>query len=198
LLREFSRRATERLRATLPLRLALPGLETVLAENVAKEVRKDALVIACAAEALAAGAPPGPAAVRQILAAARGIDREFLAHAGRLPVRIEIPYDRIEPLRQRRIELGLELAHDILDGWRQGKKLRRMMPREKLEHGLLSLLQLYADETRALSQAVQLPGFLAALRERTAARLHQVLSSVARSLSRDVARATAATRYEPR
>jgi hypothetical protein len=179
------------LRATLPLRLALPALEPVLAENVAKEARKDALVIACAAKALAAGAPPGADAVRQILAAGRGIDREFLAQAGRLPVRIEIPYERIEPLRLRRIELGLELAHGILEGWQQGKKLRRMMPPDELERRLCALLQLYADETRALSQSVRLPGFLAPVRERIAERLHNVLSSIARSLSREVARAVA-------
>jgi len=161
----------------------------VLAENVAKEERKDALVIACAAEALAAGTRPGPEAVRQILAAGRGIDREFLAHASRLPVRIEISYVRIEPLRLKRIELGLELALRILDGWRQGKKLRRLMPREELERRLFALMQLYADEARALSQSVRLPGFLAPVRERIAERLHNVLSSIARSLSREIARA---------
>jgi len=53
------------LRAALPLRLALPALEPFLAENVAKEVRKDALVIRRAGEALA------PGAAREILAAAR-------------------------------------------------------------------------------------------------------------------------------
>ena len=46
LLEAFSRRTTEALRGTLPLRLALPHLEPLLARNVAKEVRKDALVIA--------------------------------------------------------------------------------------------------------------------------------------------------------
>lgn len=156
-------------------------------------MRKDARVIACAAEALAAGAPPGPEAVRQILAAARGIDREFLAYASRLPVRIEIPYDRIEPLRLRRIELGLDLAYGILDGWRRGKKLRCMMRSEELEHRLFALLQLYADETLALSQSVRLPGFLAPVRERIAERLHNVLSGIARTLSRDIARGVGGT-----
>ena len=197
MLREFSRRTTERLRAALPLRLALPALEPVLAENVAKEVRKDALVIACAAEALAAGAPPGPEAARRLLAAAREIDREFLARAGRLPVRIEIPYERIEPLRLRRIELGLALAHRVLDGWREGKKLRRVISREELERRVFEMLQLYADETQALSLSLRLPGFLAPVRERIAQRLHLDLSSVARSLSREVARAAGASRAAP-
>ena len=76
LLREFSRRTTENLRRALPLRLALPALEPFLAENVAKEVRKDALVIQRAGEALAAGAPLGPEAARQLWPA-RAVDQEF-------------------------------------------------------------------------------------------------------------------------
>lgn len=45
ILEAYSRRTTDTLRAALPLRLALPHLEPVLARNVAKEMQKDALVI---------------------------------------------------------------------------------------------------------------------------------------------------------
>ena len=40
---------------------------------------------------------------RQLLDAARQIDRGFVAQLGRFPLRLEIPYARIEPLRLRRI-----------------------------------------------------------------------------------------------
>jgi hypothetical protein len=164
------------LRAALPLRLALPALEPFLAENVAKEVRKDALVIRRAAEA------PAPGTAREILAAARAIDREFLEHIGGFPLRIEIPYDRIEPLRLRRIELGLDTAHRILEAWRQGRRMRDAFEREELERRLFEMLQLYAEETQALSHAVRLPGLLAPLRERMAQRLREAMTRAARTL----------------
>jgi len=164
------------LRAALPLRLALPALEPFLAENVAKEVRKDALVIRRAGEA------PAPGTAREILAAARAIDREFLSRVGAFPVRIEIPYERIEPLRLRRIELGLDTARRILEAWRQGRRLRAAFAHGELERRLFEMLQLYAEETQALSYAVRLPGLLAPLRERVAQRLRDAMARAARTL----------------
>jgi hypothetical protein len=172
----FSRRTVEELRAALPLRLVLPALEPFLAENVAKEVRKDALVIRRAGES------PAPGTAREILAAARAIDREFLERLGGFPVRIEIPYERIEPLRLRRIELGLDTARRILDAWRQGRRLREAFVQGELERRLFEMLQLYAEETQALSHAVRLPRLLAPLRERVAQHLRDAMTDAARSL----------------
>jgi len=166
------------LRAALPLRLALPALEPFLAENVAKEVRKDALVIRRAGEA------PAPGTAREILAAARAIDREFLERIGAFPVRIEIPYERIEPLRLRRIELGLDTARRILDAWRQGRRLRAAFAHGELERRLFEMLRLYAEETRVLSRSVRLPPILERLRERVAERVHDAMLGAARSLVR--------------
>ena len=171
------------MRAALPLRLALPALEPFLAENVEKEVRKDARLIRCAALALGAGAPPSPEAARQLLAAAREIDREFLARVGHFPVRIEIPYDRVEPLRLRRIELALDLAYRILEAWRQGRKTRSVLTRAELARRLRELLDLYAEETQALSHSVRLPALLAPVREQIVLRLRQEMSDVARTMS---------------
>jgi hypothetical protein len=151
-------------------------LEPFLAENVAKEIRKDALVIRRAGEA------PAPGTAREILAAARAIDREFLERIGGFPVRIEIPYERIEPLRLRRVELGLDTARRILEAWRQGRRMRDAFEREALERRLLEMLQLYAEETQALSHAVRLPGLLAPLRERVAQRLREAMTRAARTL----------------
>jgi hypothetical protein len=44
ILEAYSRRTINTLRAALPLRFALPHIEPVLASNVAKEMKKDALV----------------------------------------------------------------------------------------------------------------------------------------------------------
>jgi len=165
------------LRAALPLRLALPALEPFLAENVAKEVRKDALVIRRAGEA------PAPGAAREILAAAREIDREFLGRVGSFPVRIEIPYDRIEPLRLQRIELGLDTARRILDAWRHGRRLRETFTAGEFEHRLFDMLRLYAEETQALSHAVRLPAILEPVRKRVAQRLREAMIHAARALA---------------
>jgi hypothetical protein len=188
LLREFSRRTTEELRAALPLRLALPALEPFLAENVAKEVRKDALVIRCAAEALTAGTPPGPGIVRSLLVAARDIDREFLSRAAGLPVRIEIRYDVIDPLRLRRMEAGLELAYRVLDAWRARRRLRATLAPDDIERRLFEILRLYAEETQALSHSARLPRILEPLREGLTQRLREVMIHGARGLARDAAR----------
>jgi hypothetical protein len=152
-------------------------LEPFLAENVAKEVRKDTLVIRRAG----AGRTRGDA--REILAAAREIDRAFLARIGDAPVRIEIPYDRIEPLRLRRIELGLDTAHRILEGWRHGRRVRDAFAPGELERRVFEMLQMYAEETQALSHAVRLPGLLAPLRERVAQRLREAMIDAARTLT---------------
>lgn len=182
-MREFSRRTVERLRAALPLRLALPALQPFLAENVEKEIRKDALVIR------RAGGAPAPGEAREILAAARDIDREFLARVGAFPVRIDIPYARIEPLRLRRIELGLDGARRILEAWREGRKAREAFgagERARLVH---EMLRLYAEEAQALSQSVRLPGVLAPLRWRLEAALREAMLQAASSLARAVAAA---------
>jgi len=171
------------LRAALPLRLALPALEPFLAENVAKEVRKDALVIRRAGEALA------PGAAREILAAARDIDREFIGRVGSFPVLIEIPYDRIEPLRLRRVELGLDTAHRILEAWRHGRRLRETFTAAEFEQRLFDMMRLYAEETQALSHSVRLPAILEPVRERVALRLQEAMTRAARTLARAAAAA---------
>lgn len=160
------------------MRLALPVLEPFLEENVAKEVRKDALVIR------RAGEPHAPGAAREILAAFREIDKQFLARVGGLPVRIEIPYEHIEPLRLRRIELGLDAARRILDAWRRGRRLRASFGAGELERQVCEMLRLYAEETQALSHAVRLPALLEPLREHLAQRLRGAMANAARSLTR--------------
>jgi hypothetical protein len=175
------------LRTALPLRLALPALEPFLTENVAKEARKDALVIRRAAEALAAGAPPGPAAARDLLGAARNIDREFLTRIGAFAARIEIRYEGIEPLRLQRMALGLDTAYRILDAWRLRRRLRDAFAREEMARRLYELLRLYAEETQALSHGVQLPRILAPVRERIAQRLQEAMLQAAKSLARAAA-----------
>jgi hypothetical protein len=192
ILAAYSRRTIESLRTALPLRIALRQLEPVLARNVDKEARKDALVVGCAAEALAGGAPPGREAVQRLLEATRTIDRAFLDDLGALPVRIVIRYDEIAPLRTQRMERLLDAVYRILSAWRTEGGLRLALhaayPRPDLEQLLRDLLRLYALETRVLGRSVRLPALLMPVGERAAEYLFSAMNEVGARLAADVAR----------
>jgi hypothetical protein len=192
ILAAYSRRTIEALRAALPLRLALRHLEPVLALNVDKEVRKDALVIGCAAELLAGETPPGREAVQRLLGATRAIDRAFLDGLSGFAVRIDVRYEEIEPTRAERLERLLEAAYRIFAAWRTEGRLRRALhaafPQPELERLLRELLRLYALETRALGRSVQLPALLMPVSGRAAERLYAVMNEVGPRLAAEVVR----------
>ena len=183
------------MRESLPLRLALAALEPLLEANVAKEIRKDAQAIDCAAGLLAAGRAPGDDDAGRLLAQAREIDRAFLAGARGLPLQLDIPYARIEPLRRKRIARGLDLALRILSSWRERRRLRDTMPADALERRLRELFQLYCEETAALAGGVRTTGALAAVRGRAARALQEIMSAEAERLAHEAARAVHRTRF---
>jgi hypothetical protein len=188
----FSRRTVEALRAVLPVRLALPHLEPLLALNVAKEADKDAIVIRCGAEALVTGSPPGPETVRRLIEETKSVDRAFLDRIGAFPVGIVIRYEEVAPVRSQRIERLLFTAYRILDAWRTASGLRTALraayPQAELDRELHDMLRLYALETNALSRSVRLPALLTPLRERLASGLNSVMNAAARQLASDLSR----------
>jgi len=191
ILENYSRRTVEALRQVLPLRLALPRLEPFLAENVAKEVQKDSIVIQTVAAALAAGQTTGEEMLRQLLAAHRQIDRTFLNRVGEFPVGIVIRYEEIEPVRRRRIALLAATAEHILSQWRRQRPARAVLrgayPQAELERVVHELMRLYALETQLLSRSLRLPGLLVPLREKLAQSLYSVMNDVAQRAARDAA-----------
>lgn len=192
ILETYSRRATATLRASLPLRLALPHLEPFLARNVAKEIEKDRLVIGHAAEALGAGAVPDRAALQRLLEATKAIDREFLSRVRGFPVGIVVRYDDIAPVRLRRIERLVDLTCRVLVACRSERSVRAAFracyARAELERVIREILRLYVEETVLLSRSVKLPALLAQVREVVAARLARVMEEVAARLASDAAR----------
>lgn len=112
-----------------------------------------------------------------------------------LPVQLDIPYARIEPLRRRRLERGLDLALRVLEGWRSGRGLRALMPADALERRLRELLALYCEETTALAAGVRASGTIAALRGRAAQRLGEVMKAEADRLANEAARAVHRVRF---
>lgn len=187
----YSRRTTTALRAALPLRLALPHLEPVLALNVDKEIRKDTLVIQHARELAPGSTPDWNALLPQLLQATKEIDRMFLARVGRFPVEIVVRYEEIVPIRTRRMKLLHGAALRILHAHDSEHGLRRAMhasfSRDEFAQLLYELFRLYAEETRSLSRSVRLPGPLAALRELIAQELLNVMLGVAKPLALEIA-----------
>ena len=187
----FSQRTTTALRAALPLRLAQPHLEPVLALNITKEVRKDMLVILRACEVAAEQAPDWNAVLPQLMQATKEIDRTFLARVGSFPVGIVIRYEEIAPIRARRMKLLYDSALKILGTENRRHRLRGAMhatfSREEFAQLLEQLFRLYADETRSLSRSVRLPRLLVPLRELIAQELFNVMIRVARPLASEIA-----------
>ena len=190
ILEAYSRRTIMTLRDILPLRLALPHIEPVLARNVSKETQKDALVIRRAGEAVVAGVSPNNEALRRLLDATKEIDRVFLTQIGSLPIKITVHYDEILPIRMKRIERLLDAAYQVLDSWQRENGIRAAIQasysRVELERLLFDLLQLYASETRVLSRSVRLPALLAPIRERIAKSLHGIMDDTAKQLTAEL------------
>ncbi len=205
ILKAYSQRTTTALRAALPLRLALPHLEPVLALNVSKEVEKDTLVILRARELAAQVPPDWNEVLPQLLHATKEIDRAFLSRVGRFPVEIVIRYEEITPIRTRRMKLLFEAAlkfyaHRDRPQPMRGA-LRATFSRDEFAQLLYELFRLYAEETRSLSRSVRLPGPLALLRELIAQELLNVMLRVARPLAGEIATAAfrpAAANGDPR
>lgn len=194
ILSTYSQRTTTALRAALPLRLALPHLEPVLALNVAKEVRKDTLVILRAHDLATENPAAWSDVLPQLLHATKEIDRMFLARVGSFPVEIVIRYEEIAPIRARRMKLLYDAAQKILAARRSDLRLRGAMhasfTRDEFAKVLDELFRLYAEETRSLSRSVRLPRLLVPLREVIAQELLNVMIRVARPLAVEIAATT--------
>ncbi len=191
MLNTYSRRTTTALRAALPLRLALPRLEPVLALNVAKEVQKDTLVILRAGNRDPESSQDESDILPLLLQATKDIDRGFLGKLGAFPVDIVIRYDEIDPVRSRRLKLLYDASSKLTAAFDRGHRLRDALQanfsRDEFTHLLNDLFRLYAEETRSLSRSVRLPGPLVLLRDLVAQELLNVMLQVARPLAVEIA-----------
>ncbi len=189
----YSRRTTAALNAALPLRLALPHLEPVVAANVDKEVKKDTLVILRARELMKTGPLEWNEVLPQLLQATKEIDSQFLSRVGAFPVDIVICYEEIVPVRTRRMKLLYDAALKILSARDRGLRLRGAVQasfsRDEFAQLLEQLFGLYAEETRCISRSVRLPMFLIPLREFIAQELLKVMLRVAQPLALEIAAA---------
>lgn len=193
----YSQRTTTALRAALPLRLALPHLEPVLALNVEKEIEKDARVILRAGELVAQPPLDWNDVLPHLLQTTKEIDRAFLSRVGRFPVEIVVRYEEILPIRTRRMKLLIDAARKILGAHNATPSLRDALQqgfsRDEFALLLYESLRLYAEETRCLSRSVRLPGPLALVRDLIAQELLNVMLRVARPLANEISDASFGT-----
>jgi hypothetical protein len=190
MLRLFDARTLAALRAVAPLTPVLAHLEPLLVRNLAKEIEKDARVIAAAADLIARGEAPDAAAVQSLLEASRRIDQGFLTSVGAFPVRIVIRYEEVLPFRRRRVQRLLDVSYAVLRSWSKAgaacAAIRSSHRASELEAALDEILRLYTSEVQALSRSVRLPLLLVPLRELAAQRLSAVMCAVGTRLAHDV------------
>jgi len=188
LLRAFSARTLSALRQYLPVRLVLPHVEPILTANVDKEIQKDRFVIVGAAHDGDTDDADNDE-IDRLFGATRAIDQRFLDQLRRLPVGLEIDYGIVRPIRTKRFSVLLAATREVLRAWGEHERLRAALQRRfsptELESLLNQLLSLYAEETHALSCAVQLPMLLGPARDFFAAKLLDVMRQHGRQLARD-------------
>ncbi len=188
---EFSRRTADVLKANRVLRLVLPSFQSFLDINVRKEVAKDHLVLSCAARLQLSGKEPDDIDCQRLLEDARKIDQKFLKQELRLPVSIAIRYTDIEQFRKKRIQLLLKLSYRTLEQWQKVPRLRDAVAtaysHKQFKNMLMEILDLYARETRALSNSVRTPRLLAGPKASLTKTIYSVMQIIAQDLATELA-----------
>jgi len=183
----FSRRTVAGLKGHTLFRLTLPAFQSFLDINVAKEVKKDRMVIARAATVQQSAIEPGPAHVAALLREAREIDQTFLRKATVFPIDIQIHYQDIEHYRQQRIELLLQASYRILTQWQGQHSFRAavnaLYNEAQFRDLLHDILRLYAMETRMLSRSVRIPHLLNLARDAATRTISKVMEQQAQALA---------------
>ena len=190
MMQEFSARTAARLADYTLFKLLLPVFRAFLDINVRKEIEKDRLAIACAAQR--AGSAPQEADIQRLLQQARAIDQKFLQQAAVFPVSIHIEYRDIEQIRRRRIERLLEAAGGLFAQWAQTPRFRvavaQLYSRAEFESLLPEILELYSVETKMLSRSVDIPRIFHIARDSLSDTVHTVMVSVAEGLAGELTR----------
>ena len=178
MMHEFNDQTLVTLKCNPFFKLLLPPFGGFLLDNVQKEIEKDRAVIEVACQSARQQSLPGDREIRGLLQKAREIDRQFVRKAHMPNIGIQIRHEDIESIRAERMRLLLDGMYRILRQWETQSGLRKavqtVLDRGQFRGLILKILHLYIDETRLLSNSVQLPFALrrardAALRTVTAA-----------------------------
>ncbi|MDJ0958701.1 MAG: hypothetical protein QNI91_17680 [Arenicellales bacterium] len=187
-MREFSHRTTKALETHTLFRISFLLFRSLLEHNVQKEIAKDELVICHTAEVLLADKPVEAVDRQTLYQKSLEIDTAFLRRAALLPIRINIPYEAIEPVRKRRID-SLSLAtYHLLERWHSDGRFHSAVKAQysnpELCQRITEILHLYSLETQILSRAVRLP--LLSSRDKLAAQLLETMERVGTDLAHEL------------
>jgi len=190
MMREFSQQTIDSLKTYKLFKLLLPPFKSFIEINLEKEIDKTHAVVFCAVEAVRLGQPPDHTYTEQLLRQSRDIDQAFLQNAHSLSSAIQINYPEIDQVRQRRIELVIDAAYQVLAHWQGRKALRQVITglynREQFSMLLFEILNLYIEETRVLSKSVKIPRQLTRFRDSLLNTVHAVMRQVAGQLVPDL------------
>ena len=187
-MREFSHRTTKALETHTLFRLSFLLFRSLLEHNVQKEIAKDELVICHTAQILLADKPHEAVDRQALYKKSLEIDAAFLRRAALLPIRINIPYGAIEPVRKRRID-SLSLAtYHLLERWHTHGRFRSAVRAQysdpELRQRITEILHLYSLETQLLSSVVRLP--LPFGRDTLATQLLETMERVGKDLANEL------------
>ncbi len=189
LMHAFSSRTIDNLKDQTLFRVLMPALSKFLDENVEKEIKKDSLAIKLIFNAYQLEKRVLPAEFESIIEKTKKIDQEFLARTRSLPLSLTIPYDKIEELRKKRMELIAKFVCTILHHWMDEESLydaiRLAFKKEEFRKIILKILHLYNLETEALSDTVRLPIFLKMAHKSISKALYNTMESVARQIAEE-------------
>ncbi len=189
LMHTFSSRTIDNLKHQTFFRVLMPVLSKFLDENVEKEIRKDSLAIKLIFNAYQLEKKVSPAEFESIIEKTKKIDQEFLTKTRSLPLSLTIPYDEIEGLRKKRMELIAKFVCTILNHWMDEESLysaiRLAFKKEEFKKIILKILHLYNLETEVLSDTVRLPLFLKKAHESISKALYNTMESAAKEIAEE-------------
>ncbi len=192
LLREYSVRTLHALERHRSIRLVMPLFQKIMWANVDKEFDKDRMVIETGVTAAASGASPADVDTDALFGRTRDVDRTFIQKLSGLPVTLDLHYERIRPVRIRRIERLLEFVFKVCRGWQPtgGMTLtvRTSFEPDELQEALSELLHLYAQETRFVCDGARLRGPARLVGRILSDRVAQAMQSVKDNVAEDVRR----------
>ena len=190
IMNEFSERTVERLKRNKLFKLLLPAFTSFLNTNVNKEIEKDRQVILRARDLRREGRNPSGGDTDYLLEMAREIDRKFLKDISTLASSIVIHYDDIEQFRRKRIERMLSLVYEIMQEWERSSGFRTaitsLFTRDQFMSAMREIFNLYINETRMLSQSVEIPRRLMFTRDTLFSKVGSVMEDVAGELTCEI------------
>lgn len=160
MMNEFSSRTIGHLKQYHIFNLLFPVFQGFTDANVSKEIEKDRLIIEQAARAFMSGKGPGDINAEEIFEMTKNVDRRFLEKITRLPISIDVRYDKIRGTRIERISLLTMTVFDLLSSWDDdvsfSDMIKKVYSKRHFRVVIDRILSLYIQETRILSDSVNI------------------------------------------